>query len=193
MQVRTYYNEVNNLFRRIQKTQSSPIYRAGIIAPCSLTQKGRIHLWDGGDHATHNLYNVFTPFCADSKLNDPTNEPGLAQYMQQALMKQRVRFGDTMILCDQTGANAHAVEAALQCHEQGICTIAIASAEQIAARDATHPTKKKLFDVCDITIDTCVPRGETLLDTAGVVIPGSPLATAYILGAITAEAIPYLK
>src|SRR5437588_6549395 len=104
------------------------------------------------------------------------------QALRQALYLEKVEgFGrvvlenyrldprDVMIVISNSGVNAMGIDVAVGAREQGLKTVAITSLAHSRASKSRHSSGKRLYEVCDEIIDTCVPQGDAL-----VTVPGFP-------------------
>lgn len=74
---------------------------------------------------------------------------------------------DVMITISNSGVNPVGIDVALNARDQGLKTVAITSLDHSKSSESRHSTGKRLFEVCDLTIDTCVPEGDALIDVDG--------------------------
>jgi uncharacterized phosphosugar-binding protein len=68
---------------------------------------------------------------------------------------------DTMWIFSHTGINNVNIDVALRAKELGMKVVATGSAAQATSSTTRHPSGKKLFDIADVVIDTCVPAGDS--------------------------------
>jgi uncharacterized phosphosugar-binding protein len=71
---------------------------------------------------------------------------------------------DVMVLISNSGCNANVVEIAEEVHAKGLKTIAITSVVHSTPLKSYAPSGKKLMEVCDLVIDTCVPSGDAIVE-----------------------------
>src|SRR6266571_2027757 len=81
----------------------------------------------------------------------------------------RISRQDVMVVISNSGVNPMGIDVALVAKENGLKTIAITSLAHSKQSASRHSTGKRLFEVCDLVIDTCVPAGD-----AQVEVPGFP-------------------
>lgn len=207
-----YFDAVDGLFSRIRSSQYDTIGRAGVIVASSLAQKGVVHIMDTGHLLSHEAFKraggllALTPFSFEMVVDNPVErrpagpaasekEAHMARTVAVALDSSRVAFGDVMLLNSNSGRTSNVIETALQCNERGLCTIGIASREQMERCEAVHPSGKKLADACDIFIDNCGPYGDAMVEVRDNerMAPSSGLGAAFILWAIQAVAVENLQ
>lgn len=88
---------------------------------------------------------------------------------REVLKNYRLHPQDIMLVISNSGVNAMGIDVALSASEQGLKTVAITSLAHSKGSKSRHSSGKRLFEVCDEVIDTCVPQGD-----AQVTIPGFP-------------------
>jgi uncharacterized phosphosugar-binding protein len=97
---------------------------------------------------------------------------------------------DVMIVISNSGVNAMGIDVALSAKEQGLKTVAITSLSHSRSSQSRHSTGKRLFEVCDAVIDTCVPQGDALVEIPGFpqkVAAASTIAGSIIMQSLAAE------
>ena len=209
MYMEQYLGAAEGLLKRIREQQFDTIERAGILVGACLRQKGAVCVMDTGHMLQHEAFlragglASFAPFgfamTVDNPIEgrvDPLTDPTtIVGEVALALSRSRLKSGDLLIINSNSGRSALVVELALQCHERGIVTVGIASAEQMRRCAPTHPSEKKLAKVVDIFIDNCTPYGDALVPVKNnePMCPGSGIASAHILWAIQATAIYVLE
>jgi uncharacterized phosphosugar-binding protein len=83
------------------------------------------------------------------------------------LSNYRLDPRDVMIVISNSGVNPMGIDIALNAKQQGLKTIAITSLQHSKASASRHSNGKRLFEVCDLTIDTCVPQGDAMMEVEG--------------------------
>ncbi len=97
---------------------------------------------------------------------------------------------DLMIVISHSGVHAMGIDIALVAKEQGLKTVAITSVSQSKSSKPSHSSGKRLYEVCDVVIDTCVPAGDALVEVPGFahkVASASTIAACAIMQALMAE------
>jgi len=118
-------------------------YRAGGLAPVSPLLVNQMMVYEGAMKST--LFE---------------REPGNAT----ALIEQfDVRKGDCMLLSSNSGINIAPIEAAIYARTHGLTTICITSKDASRQLVSRHPNGKRLYEVCDIVLDSHTPMGDGLL------------------------------
>jgi uncharacterized phosphosugar-binding protein len=67
---------------------------------------------------------------------------------------------DTMWIFSHTGINPVNIDIALRAKELGMRVVATGSAAEAKSSTARHPSRRTLFELADVVIDTCVPAGD---------------------------------
>jgi len=114
---------------------------------------------------------------------------------QVVLENYRLDPKDVMIVISNSGVNAMGIDVALGAREQGLKTVAITSLSHSSESTSRHSSGKRLFEVCDEVIDTCVPQGDALVTIPGFahkVASASTIAACVIMQSLVAEVAQYL-
>lgn len=105
----------------------------------------------------------------------------------------KIEKGDIMVITSNSGRNAVPIEMAMRCRKEGIYTIAITNVKQSSNQTSRHSSGKRLFELCDCVIDTCVPTGDATMDIKGIKTgPASNIIGMFLGNSICAEAIRIL-
>lgn len=114
---------------------------------------------------------------------------GTEGYAPVFLDGQGLRAGDVLVVFSHGGTSAVVVDAALYARERGIPVIAVMSSATAGAAPR-HSSGRRLADLAEVAIDTGVPRGEGLVDVAGLPEPvgagSTVVATALGLALVAA-------
>ena len=103
-----------------------------------------------------------------------------------------IRPREVVFVISTSGRNGAPIDVALLAKEKGAEVVGITSLEYSMSQPSRHPSVKRLFEVCDIYIDNCCPKGDALLTLEGFPMPfspGSTIAGAYIIQTILSTAI----
>jgi uncharacterized phosphosugar-binding protein len=105
------------------------------------------------------------------------------------LENYRLTPDDVMVVISNSGVNPMGIDVALVAKETGLKTIAISSLDHSRGSASRHSTGKRLFEICDLVIDTCVPAGDALVDVPGFphrVSSASTIAACVVMQSLTA-------
>ncbi|GHO56252.1 sugar isomerase domain-containing protein [Ktedonobacter robiniae] len=107
--------------------------------------------------------------------------------------------GDLLILINAYGINAALIDAALEARHRGVKTIGVTSVRHAQAtpegHPARHPSKKNLYELVDVVLDSKIEVGDAVIKIEGIsqpVAPMSTFATAYLLNSLVAETVQLL-
>lgn len=110
-----------------------------------------------------------------------------------------LKAGDLLILVNAYGINAACIDAALEAKRRGVTTIGVTSVRHAQRtpfdHPARHPSKKNLFEVVDVVLDSKVDVGDAVVEIPGLdqaVAAMSTFANAYLLNSLMAEAVALL-
>jgi uncharacterized phosphosugar-binding protein len=200
----TYIEQIYQLLDRIIAEQAAAIRDAGVMVAETLEKSGIIHTFGTG-HSHMIAEEAFfragglVPVNAilDGRLAflDGALESTRAEreegYARSLIERECVTAGDTAIVISNSGRNTVPIEMALEMKERGVHTIAITNLKQSATAASRHPSGKRLFEVVDLAIDTCVAEGDAMLRLETVeqpIGPASTVAGAVIINSIMIEA-----
>lgn len=207
MSAMTYYEEVMKLMDEIWETQFGIIKEAAGIFADKVRADKLIHVMGSGHShmiaeelfvragglANVNAWLDFNliPTAGARKTCKLERLEGLAKIIWE---EQKIDTDDVLVIISNSGRNSVPVETALLAKEKGICTIGITSMKHTKMTESRHSSGKRLYEVVDLVIDTCVPHGDGLLHFNGVQGgPASTLAGVFIVNSIVAEALSILN
>ncbi len=204
-----WFAKTEEIHRRIRETQM-PNIKAAAGAIADSIQAGRmVHLFGTG-HATLPVmecypriggfvgYHPMTEHCL-SYFTNVVGDSGVPQFLflerlegfaREILKNYRLDPRDTMMLFSQSGINGVVVDMALEAKERGLTLVALTSLEHTQAVPARHSSGKRLCEIADIVVDTCVPAGDAMIDIPGLkekVGPGSTFGFVTAVNAINCE------
>lgn len=110
-----------------------------------------------------------------------------------------LKANDLLIIINAYGINAATIDAALEARRLGVKTIGVTSVAHAKAtppdHPARHPTKKNLYELVDVVLDSKVEVGDAVVSIEGLeqkVAAMSTFANAYLLNALVAETVHIL-
>jgi len=119
-----------------------------------------------------------------------TNLERLEGYAKIVLDNYDLRKGEVIIVISNSGINALPIEVAQLSKEMGLKVIALTNLEQSKAAKSRHSSGKKLYELADLVIDTCVEPGDACIEVAPNLPKAAPLSTVVscaILQSMVAE------
>ncbi len=204
-----FFNAFRNVFNQIEETQLETIHRVAKWGADSIAADRLIVLFGSGHSfiATMDTYPRIGSYPGWLPIHELSTSYMTAilgnQALRQALYLEKVEgFGrvvlenyrldpkDVMIVISNSGVNAMGIDVALGAREQGLKTVAITSLAHSSESKSRHSTGKRLFEVCDEVIDTCVPQGDALVTIPGFlhkVASASTIAACIIMQSLVAE------
>ncbi len=199
----SYFDALIAQIEEIRREESGSIAKAATACASSLASQGVIHLYDTGHMITKEFSDRagglvgFTPFSFNMNVQSFNlredrqlrAKPG-SDVVALALKRSSIRPGDVLIVGSVSGRAFDSVEVALQAQAMGVTVIALTGVQQASLAESEHPTKKRLFEVADIVLDTHVVAGDALMAIPGMdrkVCPSSGISAASTLWAMTAE------
>jgi uncharacterized phosphosugar-binding protein len=118
--------------------------------------------------------------------------PGFADVI---LENYRLDPRDVMFVISNSGVNAVPIDVALNARRQGLKTVAVTSWAHSSAAESRHESGKRLYEVCDLTIDTCLPQGDALVEVEGLdakVAAASTIMSMVAMQSLSAQLAPKL-
>ncbi|MBE5819201.1 MAG: sugar isomerase domain-containing protein [Clostridiales bacterium] len=206
MLLERYRKAIDDLFKKVDETQTENINKAGkLIADsvanggcvflssiCHSTEMDLIYRGGGPIFYKHFSYNLKV----ESEQRKRDNKPDLSGENERFALKMAdMRPGDVLVVGSVSGRSLNIVNLAFEAVKMGINVIAFTSMEYATQVDAVHPSGKKLYEIATITLDNCAPAAEAMLDVDGIEAKfgaASGIASDYILWSITSVAVEAL-
>jgi len=204
-----FFSAFRNVFNQIEQTQLETIRKVAKWGADAIAADRLIVLFGSGHSfiATMDTYPRIGSYPGWLPIHELSTSymPTVLgnQGLRQALYIEKVEgFGrvvlenyrldpkDMMIVISNSGVNAMGIDVALSAKEQGLKTVAITSLAHSSESNSRHSSGKRLFEVCDEVIDTCVPQGDALVTIPGFphkVASASTIAACIIMQSLVAE------
>ncbi len=209
MGAKQFYTKFREIFERLEKEQDEVIAEVAEWAADAIACDRFVLVFGTGHSAIPAMdvyprigsYPGWLPIheLCTSYIATVLGNQGLRQAMflekvdgfgKLVLENYRLDPRDIMIVISNSGVNTMGIEIALEVKKQGLKTVAITSLEHSRASRSYHKTGKRLFEVCDRTLDTCMPQGDALVEIQGLpykVAAASSIAGSLVLQALAAE------
>lgn len=209
MSAEQWFAKTEQIHRRIRETQMEPIRAAAGAIADSIGAGRMVHLFGAGHGALPVMecypriggfvgYHPLTEHCL-SYFTNVVGDSGVPQFLflerlegfaQVILENYRLDPRDTMMIFSQSGINGVVVDMALETKKRGLTLVALTSMEHTQAVPARHSSGRKLYELADIVVDTCVPAGDAMVEVPGLrekVGPGSTFGFVTAVNAINCE------
>lgn len=204
--IEKYHQAVSNVIERIALEEKEAIQKAaGMIADCIVEDKLFYIFGTGGHsamaavelcHRAGNLVpcNAILDSGIGCEHGATRGIERLTGYARCVLDYYRIKENEVLIIVNAYGMNCTTIDTALECQKRGIKTIGITTPElslQVPPEHpARHPSKKNLFELVDVVINSYTPFGEAVVEIEGFESKVSPISTItnlFIINAINAE------
>lgn len=185
MLAREWLGNARAVMDRIEATQIENIRRAAEIMADSIAAGRWVHTFGCG-HATipvEEMYPRIGGFVGFHPMVELpltfftriTGEMGVHQFLfleraegygREIMKSYTLDPRDTLWLFSHSGLNHVNIDVALAAREIGMKVIVAGSAEAFAEKPPRHSSGKRLFELADIVIDTCVPAVDATVEVA---------------------------
>lgn len=192
-----YLRQVRQVIDSIEGTQLEAIEEVARRCGASILAGGLVHLFGSG-HSRMAVEEMFPRYGSFAGFH-PIVELSLTNHHQvvgnngqrQAMYLENVEglgrvilrnfrldpTRDVMMVISASGTNAVPVEVALEAGHVGLPVVAITSVEHSRSAISRHSSRKRLFEVADLVIDTCTPKGDAAVNLPGLDTPVAPLTS----------------
>lgn len=200
MSGKRYFQEASQLLTSIVETQLPNIQTVGAIVGQSVAQGGIVHLFGAGhSHIVAEEVFVRAGTLTTSRAIWPeqmsTNFERAEGLGATVLDLGDVRKGEVLFVISNSGINPMPIDIVVEGKRRGALTVGIGSKSHSEEVESRHSSGKRLQDVSDYFLDTCVPAGDALVEFAEFewrVGPGSTVAGAAIIQAVMTEAVGWM-
>lgn len=93
---------------------------------------------------------------------------------------------DAFIIISNSGINGVVIDMAITAKQRGHKVVVVTSWQHTSSENSRHPSGKKLYELGDVVIDNCGPKGDALIETGG---PEKICSVSSITGAFIAQGI----
>ena len=200
-----FVDGLTDLLVTLKDTQAENIEKAAEIVADTIQNDGVVHVFGSGHsygfgvemiNRTGSLVPVHNIATAEMVIKglytyedfkDPNNKferrPGVAD---QFYDMYEIHPQDCFIIISNSGINGMVIDLALKAKEMNHKVIVVTSMQHTTAEPSRHPAGKKLYEIGDLVIDNCGPRGDALLETGKI---EKICSVSSITGAIIAQGI----
>jgi len=203
-----YAKSAQAVLQRIVDTQMEQIERAAQIIAQALASDGILYTFGTGH--SHVIAEDVAYRAGGLAPVDAILEPSLtghgkvwqSEYMERVegmaeviLSYYRISSKDVLVVISNSGRNAAPIEMAAGARERGVPVIAITSLAHSKGTTSRHSSRKKLYQLADVVIDNCCPKGDCLLHLDGLQAPvgaGSGVAGLFIIHSVIVQTIQNL-
>lgn len=191
-----YFDVIQSVLRRILETQMPALDRAAVMVADTIQRNGIIYTLGSGHSLmiATELYYRAGGLANFDVVHDRTfgRAERLSGYARSLLDSYPVAETDALIIVSNSGRNCLPVEMALEARQRGISTIGITSLDHSRSVAARTPQGLRLFEICDIVIDTGVSAGDASVELTSEhparMGPVSTMAGVFIANSISGMA-----
>jgi uncharacterized phosphosugar-binding protein len=170
-----YFQKTQSVLCKIVETQMEALDRASSLVADTVERDGIIYTLGSGHSlmVAAELYYRAGGLVNFDVIHDRTfgRAERLPGYARTLLESYPVGQKDAMIIVSNSGRNCLPVEMALEARQRGIPTIGITSLAHSRSVAPRTPQGVRLFEVCDLVVDTGTELGDASVEIA----PGSPI------------------
>ncbi|MCC6613774.1 MAG: SIS domain-containing protein [Anaerolineae bacterium] len=192
----TYMTAVEGILHRIRDTQLDAIGQAAKIFANTIASDALVHMFATG-HSRVFLEEMFPRYGSFPGFH-PIVELSLTFHNQvvgangqrQALFIEHLEgFAatilrnfviappDSFLIFSNSGVNETIVDMAVEVKKRNLPLVAVTSVEHTTNAKPRHSSGKKLMDLADVVIDSCVPSGDAVVKIDGMDDPVGPAST----------------
>lgn len=191
-----WLSNVREVLERVEQTQLDNIKKAADIMADSIAAERWVHTFGCG-HATipvEEMYPRIGGFVGFHPMVELpltffthiTGEMGIHQFLfleraegygREIMKSYSFDSRDSLWIFSHSGINNVNIDVALRAKELGMKVIAAGSAEGFSKTASRHSSGRKVFDIADVVIDTCVPATDASVPLANHVDRVGPLST----------------
>jgi len=209
MSAQNWFEKTEEIHRRIRDTQMDNIQAAAEAIADSIIAGRMVHLFGAGHGSLPVMecypriggfvgYHPMTEHCL-SYFTNVVGDSGVPQFLflerlegfaRIILQNYRLDPRDCMMIFSHSGINGVVMDMALETKKQGLTLIALTSMEHTLSVLPRHSSGKRLCEIADIVVDTCVPAGDAMIDIPGLrekVGPGSTFGFVTAVNAINCQ------
>ena len=194
-----YRKAIDELFARVNETQTEAIIAAGKMMADAMCEGRMIHIFDSGHIINSEMtqrsggllapkmlrYYLKTESDGRPRPANATKNRSMECIGEMVFNSSEMCDGDVLIVGSVSGRNDQVVDIALNAKRKHNCQlIALTSLEYSSNVKSMHSSGLRLFEFADIVLDNCAPLGDGMLNIPGVPMPFAPasgLSACYIM------------
>jgi uncharacterized phosphosugar-binding protein len=195
-----YFNAVQDQIEWVAKNQSVSIEKAAQVCADSIQADGLVFTFGTGHGAFPALESFprtgsvtgFRPIVESSLLSmhHVWGDTGTSQYrfihkvegFGKAILKSHhIADSDSLILFSHSGINPVIIDMALHFKELNLPVIAVTSIPHSSKVEGRHSSKKRLFEVADVVIDSGVPSQDAAVEIEDFAYKVGPISTSVVV------------
>ena len=200
-----YFRVVGGLLDRLEETQAGSLRQAAEQCAASIGAGKLVHLFGTG----HGSFPALEAFPRSGSLvgfhpiaelpitliHHVFGDMGVPQYRflhrqegygRAILEGHRLDPADSLVLFSHSGINPVVLDMALMAKQKGLKVIGVTSLPHSSATASRHSSKKKLFEVADIVIDTGAPLGDASVRIEGLQDPVAAVSSMLVMTVVDA-------
>jgi len=180
--LKLYYNTINERMQKILEEERENIETAAEVISESLKNEDNLlHIFGTGGHSTMSATEVFyragglaqvnpiffSGICLENGGRKAVIErvPGISPMIMDTFT---FKENEVLIIVSQVGINSMTIDAAQYGKDHNLYVIGIESKELCATVPedcvSRHPNGKNLHDIVDLTLDTKIPYGDSVIE-----------------------------
>ncbi len=188
---------------RIEKTQMENVKKAAALMADSIAAGRWVHTFGCG-HATlpieemypriggfvgfHPMLEIpltfFTHITGDMGVHQFVFLERVEGYGKEIMKGYTFDKRDTMWLFSHSGINNVNIDIALEARRIGMKVVVFGSAKEFADKKTRHSSGKKIFELADVVVDTCVPAEDASVPLPNHVDKIGPISTIAFVTAV---------
>jgi uncharacterized phosphosugar-binding protein len=198
---REYFQRLAGVLDKVLATQATSIETAAAWMADSLAAGGVVHLFGSGHshmvaeevfHRAGSLLPLNPMLDANLTFLGHLNATLLERasgYGKVIVESHDIRPGEVVFVISNSGVNPVPIEVALAARERGARTVAITADRSYRGTPSRMADGRRLADLAELVIDTCVPRGDALVEIPGVATPAGGASSAVGIAIINAVVV----
>ena len=205
---KAYFKNIGSLLEQIIENESDLMEKTANLFSEVIKQNGRIFI-SGSGHSSLVAQEAYyragglvsiKPIWIKSLLITENAEMSthlerISGIAEATLNEYQPNQKDCLVIVSNSGRNAYGIELALVAKSMRCTTVALTSIQHSSSVESRHSSGKRLFELCDIVIDSHVPLGDASMshqDFKEHFGPVSTISTVAIFNAVVCRTIEIL-